>query len=148
MYAQISPAPGPRRRQAPATPLGTVQTHRRRHLPCLRVAGVHASMFVQLQRQGGGGGGVDCGLVSWRGSGRSPPMAPAAPARGRSISRPAGMQLDPPPPWPSLAAAWHPCAPACARAVSWSWCMHPIGRGCAPQLVFMRRDRWGRAGDR
>lgn len=38
---------------------------------------------------------------------------------------------------------WHPCAPACARAVSWSWCMHPIGRGCAPQLVFMRRDRWG-----
>lgn len=38
---------------------------------------------------------------------------------------------------------WHPCAPACARAVSWSWCMHPIGRGCAPQIVFMRRDRWG-----
>lgn len=42
-------------------------------------------------------------------------MAPAAPARGRSISRPAGMQLDPPPPWPSLAAAWHPCAPACCQ---------------------------------
>lgn len=39
-------------------------------------------------------------------------MAPAAPARGRSISRPAGMQLDPPPPWPSLAAA---LAPVCAR---------------------------------
>lgn len=50
-------------------------------------------------------------------------MAPAAPARGRSISRPAGMQLDPP---ASMAIPRCGMAPVCARV-----------RACCRQLELV-----------
>jgi hypothetical protein len=125
---------------------GHSSTHRRRHLPhlrlrvavgvgrsrwevahaCSRRPGVHASMSVQPPAAGGDGR-LAAGRVG------SAPMAPAAPARDRSI----GLS----------ACTWIPASMTipCCRMVP-VYVRVPVHESHRPRLRagLMRRDRWGR----